>query len=118
VRDEIMQQVAYCKQTDDYEIYDEYGGSSLDLKEAKKLIELIRKTHPELLEKPKERSFFAQMTYYDDMAAKMIFLASESCNNSRDGNCTVPRKKCPFKINGGDGNWYCRKEQLEEAMME
>ena len=42
--------VAYCKETDDYDIDDYYGGSSIDIPTVKKLLRLIKKTHPELLE--------------------------------------------------------------------
>jgi hypothetical protein len=43
--------VSYCKETDDYEFDDYYGGMSVDIPTVKKLLRLIKKTHPELLEK-------------------------------------------------------------------
>ena len=43
------QKIAYDKKTGTYEISDSYGGSSLNLREVKKLIECVKKTHPELL---------------------------------------------------------------------
>jgi hypothetical protein len=45
-----MQQFSYCKETDDYDIWDDYGGSSITLRETKKFLRLIKKTHPELFE--------------------------------------------------------------------
>jgi UDP-N-acetylenolpyruvoylglucosamine reductase len=110
--------VSYDERTEDYEIEDDDGGTAIDLRTAKSLIELVRKTRPELLEKPKEKSFFKQMKHYDDTAAKMISLAGKLCDKARYGNCTVTRKKCPFKVNGGDGDYYCRLAATEEMMLE
>jgi hypothetical protein len=45
--------VSYCKETDDYEVGDYYGETMLDIPTVKKLLRLIKKTHPELLEKIK-----------------------------------------------------------------
>jgi len=42
--------VAYSKECDEYEIEDDYGGSNLDIPTVKKLLKLIKRTHPELLE--------------------------------------------------------------------
>jgi hypothetical protein len=42
--------VSFCKATDDYEIDDEDGGMLIDISTIKKLLQLIRETHPELLE--------------------------------------------------------------------
>ena len=44
------QKVCFNKITDDYEIYDDYGGSSITIREIKKLLKLVKKTHPELIE--------------------------------------------------------------------
>lgn len=110
--------LSYSKKTGNYEINDEHGECSIDSNLMKKLIELVRRTRPELLEKPAEKVFFRQMKYYDDTAAKMISLAGKLCDKARYGNCTVTRKKCPFKINGGDGDYYCRLAATEEMMIE
>lgn len=45
-----MSTVYYCKETDDYEIGDYYGETMVDIHTVKKLLRLIKKTHPELLE--------------------------------------------------------------------
>ena len=42
--------VSYCKESDDYEIDDEDGGMLIDILTVEKLLKLIKKTHPELLE--------------------------------------------------------------------
>ncbi len=114
----MRQQVSYDKQTEDFWIADDFGGMAIDLKTAKKLIESVRKVHPELLARPRDKSFYKQMKYYDETIGKAIFGAGRSCDKDRDGNCTDTRKKCPFKVDGGDGDYYCRKAALEEMMME
>ena len=48
-----MSTVHYCKETDDYDIGDYYGETTIDIPTVKKLLRLIKKTHPELLEKIK-----------------------------------------------------------------
>ena len=47
---EMKTNVSYCKETDDYDFDDYYGGMSIDIPTVKKLLRLIKKTHPELLE--------------------------------------------------------------------
>jgi len=113
-----MQRTYYCKETDDYDIEDEYGGCGLNLKETKQFIEVVRKTHPELLEKPKERTFNKQMEYYDTEISRLITLAINSCGRIIiGGECPAPRKKCPFKVNSGEGEYYCRLSVIEEATL-
>jgi hypothetical protein len=45
--------VSYCKENDEYEIDDYYGGYVIDIPVLKKLLKLVEKTHPELLENTK-----------------------------------------------------------------
>ena len=47
----MKQFVFYHKETDDYDISDYYGETTIDIPTVKKLLRLIKKTHPELLEK-------------------------------------------------------------------
>jgi len=42
--------VSYDPRTDDFEIDDEFGGTALDIPIVKRLLKLIKKHHPELLE--------------------------------------------------------------------
>lgn len=46
---EVMQNVAYYKKEGCFEVYDEYGGTTISIPEMKELIKLVKKHHPELL---------------------------------------------------------------------
>ena len=41
--------VAYDEKSDTYEIFDDYGGTCLSIREMKKLLKLVEKTHPDML---------------------------------------------------------------------
>lgn len=43
------QKIGYDKFSDTYEIYDDYGGSTISIREMKKLLKCVKETHPELL---------------------------------------------------------------------
>jgi hypothetical protein len=45
-----MQSISYDNASKCYEICDEFGGCYMDLREIKKLLKLIKKTHPNLIE--------------------------------------------------------------------
>jgi len=46
----MKQQIGFDKDSDDYEVFDDYGGSTLDIPTIKRLLRCIKKTHPELLQ--------------------------------------------------------------------
>ncbi len=47
---EMRTNVSYDPRTGDFEIDDEFGGTALDIPIVKRLLKLIKKHHPELLE--------------------------------------------------------------------
>ena len=44
-----IMRVAYLEKEDCYDIYDDYGGTTISISELKKLLKLVKKTHQELL---------------------------------------------------------------------